>query len=155
MKLSFVPGDLRLSESVAGYVLTKGGIEVFRTRSQRAAVLRFNRMKAEMEKNGVGTSLKNSVAIPPTPERPPSEGKTAPPRSKKRGRESIEPATGRKPAANKKPSRQRRPPAAAKPRFPRRERTDIQGKLAELRDERARVSQAIDALEALSAEGSG
>jgi len=51
--MSFIPGDLHLNETPNGYVLVIGRAEVFRTQSARAAVTRFNRIRAEMEKNGL------------------------------------------------------------------------------------------------------
>jgi len=66
MKLSFVPGDLHLSDSATGYILTRGGNEVFRTHSERAAIMRFNRVKGEMEKNGVGNRAVQPAAVLPT-----------------------------------------------------------------------------------------
>jgi hypothetical protein len=50
MKLSFVPGDLHLTKNSDGeYVLQMTGVEVLRTRSQRVAVSRFNKLRTEME----------------------------------------------------------------------------------------------------------
>jgi hypothetical protein len=50
MKLSFIPGSLHLSKDSDGdYVLRISGAEIVRTRSQKVAVSRFNKLRAEME----------------------------------------------------------------------------------------------------------
>ncbi len=52
MKLSFLPGDLHLSENPQGlFVVTMCGREVLSTKSQRAALARFNTIRGELEKN--------------------------------------------------------------------------------------------------------
>jgi hypothetical protein len=51
MKLSFMPAKLFLDSADDGtFQITVNGHEVFRSRSQRAAVAKFNSMRAEMEK---------------------------------------------------------------------------------------------------------
>ena len=59
MKLSFLPGNLHLSETASGYVLTAGGTEVFRTRSERSAVVRFKQLRKEMEERYPGGDSPN------------------------------------------------------------------------------------------------
>ncbi len=50
MKLSFLPGALFLNRVEDGtYVVTVEGQEVVRTRSQRAAVTQFSKLRQEME----------------------------------------------------------------------------------------------------------
>lgn len=50
MKLAFVPGDLYLDKTEGGYFLLKQkGKEVLRTRSQRAAVAKFNELRRLLE----------------------------------------------------------------------------------------------------------
>ncbi len=50
MKLSFLPGGLFLDKAEDGnYSITLEGQEILRTRSQRAAVARFNELRREME----------------------------------------------------------------------------------------------------------
>ena len=50
MKLSFFPGELHLSTRGDGtHVLTIAGQEILETRSQRAAVAKFNELRTEME----------------------------------------------------------------------------------------------------------
>ncbi len=50
MKLAFVPGALYLTKSDDGfYSIAIEGQEVLRTRSQRAAVLKFTELRQEME----------------------------------------------------------------------------------------------------------
>ena len=51
MNLSFLPADLHLRKSDSGfYVVTMSGQEILSTKSQRAAVAKFNGLRAEMEK---------------------------------------------------------------------------------------------------------
>ncbi len=51
MKLSFLPGRLFLDTTEdGGFRLTLGDQEILRTRSQRAAVGKFNALREEMEK---------------------------------------------------------------------------------------------------------
>jgi hypothetical protein len=51
MNLSFLPGDLRLSRNAEGlFVVTMCGKEVLSTKSQRAALSKFNGLRAELEK---------------------------------------------------------------------------------------------------------
>ena len=51
MKLSFLPGDLHAARDESGsFVVSVGGEEVFRTRSQKCAVSKFNEIRKEMEK---------------------------------------------------------------------------------------------------------
>jgi hypothetical protein len=51
MNLSFLPGDLHLRRNASGfYVVTVQGKEILSTKSQRAALGRFNSLRAEMEK---------------------------------------------------------------------------------------------------------
>ncbi len=58
MKLVFLPGALHLDESEDGfYCVTIEGQEVLRTRSQRAAVKRFNEIRKEMEERYPMTEL--------------------------------------------------------------------------------------------------
>jgi hypothetical protein len=50
MKLSFLPGKLLLDTGSDGSLrVTVDGEEVFKTRSQRAAIARFNTLRQEME----------------------------------------------------------------------------------------------------------
>lgn len=50
MKLSFLPGNLHLSTNIDGlFVVTMGGRELMSTKSQRAAIARFNAIKADLE----------------------------------------------------------------------------------------------------------
>lgn len=50
MKLSFIPGDLHLTKNAQGeYVLKMAGTEILSTRSQKVAVERFNKLRADME----------------------------------------------------------------------------------------------------------
>src|SRR5437660_7400857 len=62
MKLSFLPGDLHLSQSPNGYVLMRGKMELFRTSSERAAVARFKQVRADMEANGFGPTKNTKPA---------------------------------------------------------------------------------------------
>ena len=49
--MAFLPGNLHLDQPEEGsYSVTIEGQEVLRTRSQRAAVQRFNELRLEMEK---------------------------------------------------------------------------------------------------------
>jgi len=51
MKLSFLPGELYLNTADDGlYRLTLSGQEILRTRSQKAAVAKFNELRRGMEK---------------------------------------------------------------------------------------------------------
>jgi hypothetical protein len=51
MKLSFLPGKLYLDPAEDGSLrITLDGEEVFRTRSERAAVSKFNTLRQEMER---------------------------------------------------------------------------------------------------------
>jgi len=51
MNLSFLPGDLHLSKNAQGlFVVTMCGKEVLSTKSQRAALSKFNTLRAELEK---------------------------------------------------------------------------------------------------------
>ncbi len=50
MKLSFLPGALLLNKAEDGaYLVTVEGQEVLRTKSQRAAVAQFSKLRQEME----------------------------------------------------------------------------------------------------------
>ncbi len=50
MNLSFLPGELHLKQDEKRqFVVTVQGEEILRTRSQRSAVLEFNRIRKEME----------------------------------------------------------------------------------------------------------
>jgi hypothetical protein len=50
MNLSFLPGDLHLSEGSDGsYLVSLGGSEVLRTRSEKKALSTYNRLRREME----------------------------------------------------------------------------------------------------------
>jgi len=50
MKLSFLPGDLHLTDEERGFFVVKAhGQEVARTRSRRAAISRFNELRKELE----------------------------------------------------------------------------------------------------------
>lgn len=52
MKLAFVPGDLYLNTGDGGYFLVRlKGQQVLRTRSQRAAVTKFNELRRILENN--------------------------------------------------------------------------------------------------------
>jgi hypothetical protein len=51
MNLSFLPGNLHLSSDTEGhYVVRMAGQEIFRTKSQRAALSKFNALRVELEK---------------------------------------------------------------------------------------------------------
>ncbi len=51
MNLSFLPGDLHLSQNPEGcFVLKMAGQEILNTKSQRAALAKFNSLKVELEK---------------------------------------------------------------------------------------------------------
>ena|SRR5947207_1248798 len=51
MNLSFLPGDLHLSKNAHGaFVVRMGNQEILSTRSQRAALAKFNSLRAELEK---------------------------------------------------------------------------------------------------------
>lgn len=51
MKLSFLPGDLFLDSGDDGCLrITLDGQEVFRSRSKRAAIAKFNVLRQEMER---------------------------------------------------------------------------------------------------------
>jgi hypothetical protein len=51
MNLSFLPGDLHLSQNTEGYfVVTMAGHEIISTKSQRAALGKFHALRAELEK---------------------------------------------------------------------------------------------------------
>jgi hypothetical protein len=49
VKLSFVPGDLHLSQENETYIVTHKNQEVIRTRSQRRAIDAFNKLRQEMQ----------------------------------------------------------------------------------------------------------
>ncbi|HET9364056.1 MAG TPA: hypothetical protein VFP71_03615 [Candidatus Angelobacter sp.] len=50
MNLSFLPADLHLRKSDNGfYVVTMEGQEILRTKSQRAAISKFNSLRTELE----------------------------------------------------------------------------------------------------------
>jgi len=153
MKLSFLPGDLHLSDSGNGYVLMMGRTEVFRTHSERAAVTRFNRLRADMEAKGVGP-----VPVPAAAQIPPATLK-----------ESIAKGNSSKPQRqNRKPLRPPAPdgrsanlpkrsvlkasshsPGSSAAAFRKPDRIDTKDILAELRRQRDRIAQAIATLEAL------
>jgi len=51
MNLSFLPGDLHLTKTEKGlFVVKMADREILSTRSQRAAVARFNSLRTELEK---------------------------------------------------------------------------------------------------------
>lgn len=51
MNLSFVPADLHLRKTANSvYIVTLSGQEILSTRSQRAAVTKFNSLRVELEK---------------------------------------------------------------------------------------------------------
>jgi hypothetical protein len=72
MTLSFIPGDLHLSQGVDGsYVLTHKGEEIYRTASTKSALRRFNQMrthlaaqfpKAKMSPEEGAAALKREIA---------------------------------------------------------------------------------------------
>ena len=50
MKLSFLPGDLHLTEETDGtYLVTMHGQELLRTRTQKKAIARFNAVRTDLE----------------------------------------------------------------------------------------------------------
>ena len=50
MNLSFLPADLHLSKSANGqFVLRMAGQEILSTKSQRAALAKFNALRSELE----------------------------------------------------------------------------------------------------------
>jgi len=52
MKLAFIPGELFLNRIEDGsYVVMLQGREIFRTRSQRSAITKFNEVRTELETN--------------------------------------------------------------------------------------------------------
>src|SRR5438128_1357803 len=51
MNLSFLPGDLHLSQSTDGlFIVTMAGQAILSTKSQRSALAKFNDLRAELEK---------------------------------------------------------------------------------------------------------
>jgi len=51
MKLSFLPGNLFLDSTADGWLhVTLDGQDVLKTRSQRAAILKFNALRLELER---------------------------------------------------------------------------------------------------------
>ncbi len=51
MNLSFLPGDLHLSKNENGlFFVTMCGQEILSTKSQRSALVKFNALRAELEK---------------------------------------------------------------------------------------------------------
>ncbi len=51
MNLSFLPGDLHLSRTANGLFAVKiGDQEILSTKSQRSALVKFNALRAELEK---------------------------------------------------------------------------------------------------------
>jgi len=60
MKLSFLPGKLFLDSADDGFLrITLNGEEILRTRSQRAAVTKFNALRQEMEQRFPPQELSN------------------------------------------------------------------------------------------------
>lgn len=52
MKLAFIPGELFLNRIEDGsYVVLLQGREIFRTRSQRSAITKFNEVRTEIERD--------------------------------------------------------------------------------------------------------
>lgn len=49
MKLSFLPGELYLSEEHGVFVIQAQGKEILRTRSKRTALSKFNKLRRSME----------------------------------------------------------------------------------------------------------
>lgn len=50
MKASFIPGDLYLTETPDGFhLVTMGGAEILRSRSERAAFSKFKELRRQME----------------------------------------------------------------------------------------------------------
>lgn len=49
MKLSFLPGELYLSEEYGVFVIQVQGTEILRTRSKRMALSKFNELRRSME----------------------------------------------------------------------------------------------------------
>ena len=50
MNLSFLPGDLHLSQNESGvFVVKMAGREILATKSRRAAMSKFNALRAELE----------------------------------------------------------------------------------------------------------
>jgi hypothetical protein len=50
MNLSFLPGELYLSKTTSGdYVIKIQGEEVFTTRNEKKAIIKFNTLRKEME----------------------------------------------------------------------------------------------------------
>jgi hypothetical protein len=50
MKLSFLPGDLHLTQEPDGsYILKMNGQELFRTRIEKKALGRFNKLREDLE----------------------------------------------------------------------------------------------------------
>jgi len=51
MNISFLPGDLHLSQTDSGiFVVRLAGQEVLSTKSQRSALAKFNALRSELEK---------------------------------------------------------------------------------------------------------
>ena len=50
MKLSFLPGELHVSEEYGVFVIQVQGKEILRTRSKRTALSKFNELRRSMEK---------------------------------------------------------------------------------------------------------
>jgi len=158
MKLSFFPGDLHLSDSATGYVLMKQGIEVFRTHSERAAIGRFNRVRAEMEKNGAGPKTVPPAAVQPAvvlqvvPSDLAVRSNGRPAQKKKRMRKVVTPSSAPVHVVRFKaaPKAKRQAPAGndvvASHKL---QRSDVQQTLRELRAQRDSICRAIAALEGL------
>jgi hypothetical protein len=167
MKLSFIPGNLHLSETASGYVLMVGGMEVFRTPSEKSAVTRFKHLRTEMEKKYPGGALspEERAEIPTvTPEDVPVESNSSPKGRRKAATHGTRAIGGKRPVSKLSNGQVRsrgreaivgtesKPitpsPAGVKP-------LDTIQIVVELRRERDRISQAIAALEALESGGNG
>jgi len=157
MKMSFLPGNLHLTEEFGrGYVIRVAGTEVFRSRSAKSAVTRFNRLRNEMEKK-----LPTQQFPGAEPDRAPTE--------KTESTSAPLTATASKPAANPRIPAISKPKEAApgrksgkttKKSAPKRtapaktrSRMNIPDILGELRAELGRLNRAIAAIEGLASSG--
>lgn len=89
MKMSFLPGELQLSEERGVFIVSVKSQEVLRTRSQKAAVAKFNAIRGSMEnqfphrettqeeKQALLRNILNDAAVDETLRRPPKKRSTA------------------------------------------------------------------------------
>jgi hypothetical protein len=91
MKMSFLPGELELFEEDGSFVVSIKGEILMRTRSQKAAVVKFNSVRRSLEETfpyrdrpptaeemrALLASILNDAAIDATLRRPPKKRSTA------------------------------------------------------------------------------